>query len=60
LSSKSDKLGQNYNSVEEVILNRGTDLIIVGRGIYESKNIKETAQEYRERGWDSYLKRLKK
>jgi len=58
LSSTSDSLGQNYNSVEHVILNRGTDLIIVGRGIYNSKNIKETAKEYRQRGWDSYLKRL--
>eukprot|EP01080_Neovahlkampfia_damariscottae_P003972 gene3972-7228_t len=48
LSSKSDSLGQNYNSVEHVILNKGTDLIIVGREEEEIPKKKEKPKVYKD------------
>lgn len=60
LKSKSDSLGQNYVSVEDAILKRGADIIIVGRGITSCNNdvvMIQNAKEYQKLGWNSYLKR---
>ena len=60
LKSKGDSLGQNYVSVEDAILKRGADVIIVGRGITSCNNdvvMIENAKEYKQLGWNSYLKR---
>lgn len=35
LQQGSDSLGQQYTSVDDAIIKNGTDVIIVGRGIYE-------------------------
>ena len=44
INKEKNKVGdQNYRSVEEV----DTDIIIVGRGIYESDNYKESAEHFR-------------
>lgn len=57
LEEKGDVLGQNYSDPEHAIKNLGSDVIIVGRGIYQHKSPKFAAQQYRKIGWEAYLKR---
>ena len=54
----SEGLGQQYVSPEDAVLNRGADVIIVGRGITHSPEPFEAAEIYRKFGWDAYLKRV--
>ncbi|XP_016420567.1 uridine 5'-monophosphate synthase [Sinocyclocheilus rhinocerous] len=53
-----DGLGQQYSSPEDVICTKGSDIIIVGRGILASSDRLRAAEEYRTAGWQAYLKRL--
>jgi uridine monophosphate synthetase len=60
ISDDGDNLAQGYITPEEAIIHRGTDVIIVGRGIYSAANPKKAAQDYRKRGWKAYEKQCNK
>ncbi|CEL00857.1 Putative Orotidine 5'-phosphate decarboxylase [Aspergillus calidoustus] len=57
LSSKGDKLGQQYQTPESAV-GRGADFIIAGRGIYKAEDPVEAVKAYREAGWRAYLDRI--
>jgi uridine monophosphate synthetase len=50
-----DPLGQNYITPEKAIQQLGSDIIIVGRGIYTASNVVATAKEFQERAYSAYL-----
>ncbi|XP_052004546.1 uridine 5'-monophosphate synthase [Xyrauchen texanus] len=58
METGGDGLGQQYSSPEDVIFSKGSDIIIVGRGILSSPDRLRAAGEYRKVGWEAYLKRL--
>lgn len=60
LQEGQDTLGQRYVTPERAILENGTDVIIVGRGILDAKDPLATAQTYREHAWDCYQRRISK
>ncbi|XP_076858257.1 uridine 5'-monophosphate synthase [Brachyhypopomus gauderio] len=58
LRSGGDGLGQQYTSPDEVICSKGSDVIIVGRGILASSDRLKAAEEYKVAGWEAYLRRM--
>lgn len=55
-----DGLGQQYNTPESVIFDKGCDVVIVGRGIYKSEDRRMEAERYRVAAWKAYEKRIGK
>jgi len=53
-SEKNDSYGQQYVTPLKAIVDNQTDIIIVGRGITQSKDPSNEAKKYQEAGWDAY------
>lgn len=58
LAAGGDNLGQQYNTPEKVIYEQKSDVIIVGRGIYQADDPLSEAKKYRQAGWQAYQKRI--
>ena len=58
LESGTDALGQQYNTPASAILENGTDVIIVGRGIIAASDPRAEAARYRASGWNAYCQRI--
>ncbi|RZB39564.1 OMPdecase domain containing protein [Asbolus verrucosus] len=58
LDSIGDTLSQQYNTPEHVVLERGADIAVVGRGITKSADPALAAQKYKELLWNAYKKRI--
>jgi orotidine 5'-phosphate decarboxylase subfamily 1 len=58
LENGVDALGQQYLTPEKVIMENNSDIIIVGRGIYEAADPISEAKKYQSAGWAAYEKKL--
>lgn len=56
---KGDALGQQYNTPRHAILNKGVDVIIVGRGVLNARDSGAEAERYRKEGWAAYTERMR-
>jgi orotidine 5'-phosphate decarboxylase subfamily 1 len=57
LQEGSDSFGQRY-ATPSMMIDKGIDIIIVGRGIYQSIKPAATAEQYRKTAWDAYEQSL--
>ncbi|MEC7840164.1 MAG: orotidine-5'-phosphate decarboxylase [Chlamydiota bacterium] len=58
LDDDSGAFRQQYRSPKEVIVDCGSDVIIVGSGIVKAENPAKAAQRYQEAGWSAYEERV--
>lgn len=57
---KDDALGQTYRTPQDVIAESGSDVLIIGRGIYEHANPAVAAREYQVAAWKAHTAALGK
>ena len=57
LNAGGDKLGQQYLTPSDVIINRGSDVIIVGRGIYQAEDPVKAAVSFKQAAFNAYMER---
>ena len=55
---EGDGLGQQYNTPAKLVGVKGTDIVIVGRGIINAADPPSEAERYRRKAWKAYLARL--
>lgn len=55
MEANKDPLGQRYVTLKQAIVENGTDIIIVGRGILNTDDPVAVAKEYRKEGWAAYV-----
>lgn len=58
LEAKFDNLGQQYNTPSSVVLDKGADVAVVGRGITKAADPGISAEKYKKILWDAYSKRV--
>lgn len=58
--SRGDQLGQTYRTPADVIKESGSDVLIIGRGIYEDKDPAQAARDYRESAWKAHTSSIGK
>lgn len=58
LDESGDSLGQKYISPAQAVLERGADIVIVGRGVTGATNPIETAIRYKENAFNALQQRL--
>jgi uridine monophosphate synthetase len=56
---EGDGLGQQYNTPTKLIGIKGTDIVIVGRGIIGADDPKSEAERYRKSAWKAYQERIR-
>jgi uridine monophosphate synthetase len=54
----NDNFGQQYKTPKTIIGEKKSDIIIVGRGIYKSKNPKEIVKKYQMVGWENFHEKI--
>lgn len=54
----TDEMGQQYNTPDYVIKEKGADIGVVGRGIIHAKDVKTAAILYRDQLWTAYNERI--
>ncbi|EFA01834.2 Uridine 5'-monophosphate synthase-like Protein [Tribolium castaneum] len=58
LKSVGDNLSQQYNTPEVVVMDRGADVAVVGRGVTQAASPGDEARKYKEVLWAAYEKRI--
>lgn len=58
LEEGGDELGQQYNTPLYVVKEKGADIAVVGRGIYQAKNMAVAAENYKAALWGAYCERI--
>lgn len=58
LSATGDGLGQQYVDPRAAVIDKGADLVVVGRGVLEAPDRAAEANKYRQILWDAYLERV--
>lgn len=58
LAQGGDELGQQYNTPDYVVKEKGTDIGVVGRGIYRAKDVTAVAENYKNALWAAYCDRV--
>lgn len=58
IDTATDGLGQQYNTPDYVVKEKGADIAVVGRGILNAKDIRTAAELYRHQLWTAYLERV--